>query len=863
MFDHSMLRSLLRLLVFLISVTILSSTSLAQKRNNKKPEVPDDLQPHIEILEPGVKLTLLAEHPGLVTPTGIDIDDQGQIWVIACHTHFRPEEYRGPEHDEILVFDKHGGNRRLFYNKTDATMHVEIGSEGWIYLVERDRILRVKDSDADGMGDLEETLITLDTVADYPHNGLSGLTWHPDGNLFFSLGENYGKQWSLTSDEGVILTGRGEGGIFCCNAQGSQLRRVAKGFWNPFGLMIRDDGEIFAVENDPGSRPPCRLLNIIEGADYGYQRAYGNDSVHPFVAWNGELRGTLGMIHPTSEAPCALVELGGGALVPSWSNHCIDFFPLIRKGAGYTSERIEILRGSDYFRPVSIAPGPDGAFYLTDWVYSSYQLHERGRLWKLEIDRPNAKWLKLDRDPITPAGLIAKKLRDDNSPLTLSQRFEYAQSNDPYLSEAALAGIACMAREWSANTLKNLPHDDRLWALIALRRIDMSDDRWVNVLQDDPSTDIQFERLRWIADAVLTEYLPEVEQLLSKPDLEFRLFEAALATLNTLRGTPEAGVTDIPILLKRLNDDATPARVKGYILRLLPNSEKQLSIAMLQKALKLNDDVLSQEVIYRLTTFASDESFNMLAEIAAHDRYSDSLRADALNGLAISLSPKHQNLLLQLANHPRTTIRNEALRSLRARALSMEERSDLKGISDKYPDSNVLVMALLDPMSIQEKRPSVNDTSAWLQHLKAIPGQPNLETGRRIFFHSKIASCSSCHRYYGRGSVVGPDLSFVSRQGTQRVILQSILEPNREVAPQFYTTILELDDGKIFTGILLRSSSIEVYRDQQGKERTFQKSEIVRRKERKTSLMPTGLVEQFTDDELRDLLAFLTSATPP
>ena len=49
-------------------------------------------------------------------------------------------------------------------------MHVEIGPDGWIYLAERDRVLRVKDTNGDGVGDLEENLATLDSVADYPHN---------------------------------------------------------------------------------------------------------------------------------------------------------------------------------------------------------------------------------------------------------------------------------------------------------------------------------------------------------------------------------------------------------------------------------------------------------------------------------------------------------------------------------------------------------------------------------------------------------------------------------------------------------------------------------------------------------------------
>ncbi|MEM1296722.1 MAG: PVC-type heme-binding CxxCH protein, partial [Verrucomicrobiota bacterium] len=267
-----------------------------------------------------MKLTLLAEHPDLVTPTGIDVDENGRIWVVASHTHFRPEGYEGPENDEILVFDADGTNRRVFANSTVATMDLELGKDGWVYLVERDRILRIRDSNGDGKADQEENLATLETEEDYPHNGLAGLAWHPSGDLVFALGENFYTPWTISDRSQAKVTGTGEGGIFRMTADGKNLYRIAQGFWNPFGVCVRDDGEIFAAENDPGARPPCRLIHVVEGGDYGYQRRYGRSPFHPFVAWNGELRGTLPMIHATGEAPCAILPLGGGVMVPSWSD---------------------------------------------------------------------------------------------------------------------------------------------------------------------------------------------------------------------------------------------------------------------------------------------------------------------------------------------------------------------------------------------------------------------------------------------------------------------------------------------------------------------------------------------------------------
>ena len=137
-----------------------------------------------------------------------------------------------------------------------------------------------------------------------------------------------------------------------------------------------------------------------------------------------------------------MVELGGGALVPSWSNHCVDYFPLVRNGAGYTSEQIRLLRGGDFFRPTCLAAGPDGAFYFNDWVFSSYTLHGRGRLWKLEIDRPKATWLKAESEPLNQAAQLAKDLREGKAKLSEAELFGHARGSDPYLSDAALTALA-------------------------------------------------------------------------------------------------------------------------------------------------------------------------------------------------------------------------------------------------------------------------------------------------------------------------------------------------------------------------------------------------------------------------------------
>lgn len=835
------------------------------------PLAPQDVPAEIEHLVPGVKLTLLAEHPDLMTPTGIGVDDSGNVFVAASHTHFRPDNYPGPEFDEILVFDKAGKNRRVFYNKTTATMDLEVGPDGWVYLAERDRILRIRDTDGDGQADTEQDIAVLDTEADYPHNGLAGLAWHPSGDLIFSLGENYWTPWTLTGVDGTHVSGTGEGGIFRCSPAGQQLRRVARGFWNPFGVCVRSDGEMFAAENDPGARPPCRLLHVIEGGDYGYQRLYGSAPFHPFVAWNGELRGTLPMLDATGEAPCGIVPLGGGVLVPSWADHRIDFFPLDRHGASFHSRRIELVHGSDFFRPTCIVRAEDAdftsdhnravnTFYVCDWVYGSYELHQRGRLWKLEVRPQQSPWLNRP-EPLNDAAKLRNRLISGKQMPPANQLLQLANGSDPYLARAALVALSRCLPGDDIERLRQLPEADRVAATIALHLAEPANRSLVVALLEDQSEAVQFETLRWIADERLTSMTGPVEQFLKRSDLSYQLFEAGLATWNTLNGNPRAGVSEPAMLLSRVRDPAAPAVIRAFALRLLPAESKGLTPELLRQLFQTEHPQLQQEVVRTLSGQQTPESAALLAEIAQSASGGIQLRTDAIAGLA-GLVSQHADLLAGLAADENREIREEALRSLRFADLKDAHRLQIQEVVARHPDSAELATAILAPESLKENRPPLSETAAWQARLASIEGPADPAAGRRVFFHAKIGLCATCHRHSGRGGVVGPDLSAVHARGGDASLLTALLQPSRDVAPQYFPRLLQTDDGKVFTGILLRKggrSGREFYRDDTGRERSFLKSDIVARRELKTSMMPEGLVYTLTDRELRDLLAFLQS----
>ncbi len=214
---------------------------------------------------------------------------------------------------------------------------------------------------------------------------MSAIVFGPDGSLFVGQGENFGQPYQLIGADGSVVRGGGEGGnVFRCTADGGKLERWATGFWNPFGLAFDSAGRMWTVENDPDARPPCRLLQVIRGGDYGFQFRFGRRAgTHPLLAWNGELPGTLPMTAGTGEAPCAVMAYQDQILCDQLGDNRIEGFRLKPQGATWTSKLETIVQGDVNFRPVDMAIAPDGSIYFTDWVDRSYPVHGKGRLWRL------------------------------------------------------------------------------------------------------------------------------------------------------------------------------------------------------------------------------------------------------------------------------------------------------------------------------------------------------------------------------------------------------------------------------------------------------------------------------------------------
>ena len=819
-----------------------------------------------EVLVKGVQLELVAEHPDLATPTGIDVDEDGSIWVASNHTHFRPEGYKGPEKDEIICF-KPDGSRTVFFSTSENTMDLERGPANDLYIAQRDRIIRLLDHDENLQCDESQLIVKLETAATYPHNGLSGLTWSPDGQLVFSIGENFAEQWKLIGSDNTILTGSGEGGIFSCAPDGTALRRIARGFWNPFGLCYRD-GDLFAAENDPGSRPPCRLLHVVEEGDYGYQRKYGNESNHPFVCWNGELSGTLPMLHALGEAPCGIITLRNGLVVTSWTEHRLDYYPLERSGDTYSTYRVSLIQGGRQFRPTCIAQGSKDELFFTDWVEGSYEIHGKGRIWRMRLDPEKISDWVGKTSTINTTERVAKQTNViSKSPISELLKIA-SETPEPFAHHRLTRKLANRIREKTESDISDLPSLEKLEQaqclelLLAWKMARPSDDEMANAFLKHTSAEIRFEALRWIADQELSELLPEVKRQLEREDLSFQTLEATLATLNTLEGKPAEGISNQETLAQLIESDQYSETFKANLLPLVIADEKHFGSEKWEQLLQSKNKELVREVVRSVALSTAPEANDFLLQVAVNSNLTSPTRADAIAGFRAT-DETHKRVLVKLIASANQSIREEAIRAMRSLQLNATDRHALSDVSAAFPESKDLIEAILSPNSIKASRPTHGDINGWRKRIDSVTAPIDIDAGRRIFFHSMVTNCSKCHRHSGRGNQLGPDLSRTSATSNRNHIFQSLLQPSQKIDPQFHARNLLLDDGTTFTGILLRDGGggREVYRNTDGKEQVLKTEEIVKRKESTTSLMPEGLLDLLSDREIRDLIAFISSPT--
>jgi putative membrane-bound dehydrogenase-like protein len=380
-------------------------------------------------------------------------------------------------------------------------------------------------------------------------------------------------------------------------------------------------------------------------------------------------------------------------------------------------------------------------------------------------------------------------------------------------------------------------------------------------------------------------------------------------------------------VLERMTEPETAGLVAELALQARDPSQKQLWCAMLARRLaagwrRSRNDPSVERLIERALDDADTRMKGIeLAVATGEGRYRAKIEAlagdvklpedaraaavEAIGSLSNTASPIVDQLIASVRGKRSSTATAEA--AVRAIARAPDSLARLTGLlSEKeYPlglrrealhsliekwGGGARVIALLREKKLPEdlkaqaaallytaRDPRIrNEAATLVPPPKTAAGRPlppasellrregNADHGRDVFFRSTLNSCATCHRVQGRGQWIGPDLSTIGVKYGRDELLHSILSPSAAIGLAYRSVVAALATGRVVTGLVVEDTPARlVVKTAEGERVVIDPSSVEERSTSDVSLMPEGLAQTMTDQELVDLLAFLGTLRQP
>lgn len=249
----------------------------------------------------------------------------------------------------------------------------------------------------------------------------------------------------------------------------------------------------------------------------------------------------------------------------------------------------------------------------------------------------------------------------------------------------------------------------------------------------------------------------------------------------------------------------------------------------------------------------------------------DALRGDALRGLAAFDDPTAAEAVLARFAKLNDAEKTDALQTLASRpsyGLALLDAVEAGRIDRRDVPTGVAVqLAGLKNKTVAERlatvwgtvRPTSEARKQQAVRLKqvlspAAVAAADAKHGRALF----TKSCAACHKLFGEGGKIGPELTGSQRANVDYV-LENVLDPSAKVGRLYQVTILELADGRVVQGVVTEENDLSLTVQTANEQLVIAKSEIDQRQQTPLSLMPDGLFDKLNDEEIRDLMAYLAS----
>lgn len=729
-------------------------------------------------------------------------------------------------------------------------------------------LYRVTDTDGDDVLDKVVTLRKLDGSGEHgPHAVLP----HPDGkNLVIVCGNrtalteinssrvptNWDEDLLLPRPQGQFMRGvRAPGGYICkIDPEGKHWELMASGFRNQFDAGYNADGELFTYDadmewdiNTPWYRP-TRICHVVSGAEFGWRSCGGkwpvhySDSLPPVV--------NVGPGSPTG------VTFGYGAKFPAkyqtalfvcdWSYGKLYSVNLDPSGATYTGQLEEFVTGTPLPLTDLIINPTDGAMYFLIGgrkVQSGlYRVTYVGKESTAAADAHQAKNADLrairtkleDLHPLeNPAGVAG---RDDEA--ILKTAAPYLGHDDRFIRFAARIALEQAAtNQFSEAVDQQTNATGVLNTLLGLARRFQRSAKGVEPDIDTPVPDWSIAR----ADEAAANTVVRSSILAALNSFDWnelsqqeRLDLLRVMTVTFVRvGAP--------------TDEERAALIKRY------------AIAFPTKSRELNSE-LAELLVYLQAPQSVEKLIDLLAAAPTQEEqifYAKTLR-HLKDGWTIGLRKRYFEWFVQAATYEGGATFAQFVQRIKDDAiagLTAAEKTELKSIIDAKSAAN-------GPQFTAKPRPFVKK---WTMD-ELVPlvesglKDRDFENGRKLF---AAAACFACHRFDNQGGAVGPDLTALSGRFSRRDILESVVDPSKQISDQYGSTQFVMTDGKVISGRIINLAG-DSFRVQTDMLKPSALAEVNRRQidemfPSKTSMMPTGSLDTLNESEILDLMAYLLS----
>lgn len=672
----------------------------------------------------------------------------------------------------------------------------------------------------------------LETSGGVGH-GRNDLATAPDGMLY-----------SIHGDSVDLLDGAGDltsplrdsrrdrapnqGHLVRIDPESGEPTITVSGLRNPFGVDFNAHGEPFTydadAEYDMGSPwyRPTRVHHLATGGDYGWRAltkqwpSYYHDRPD-----NAQVGLDIGKGSPTA------VKFAAGTQFPppyddalfilDWAYGRIIAVHMVPCGSSYLMSAETFLKG----RPLNVTDlgfGPDGSMYFVTGgrktQSSLYRVRYSGN--NQQVAKPQPSFERETQRYAAEMRALRRQLENDlsqpASPEILRRAWEQLSHHDPRIRYAARNVVEHQpARMWKGAALS----EDRPWAAItALTALARTG--------DPVFSNSILKRLN--------EWLPRLTTP-SQKEAAFYVYWLCLQDdeidSQVLRKTSSLLENEYPVESRHPHSRAHNRLLSDALVLMESLQVIEKTIALMNAT---EDQAEQMHCLYVLRNVASGWSIEQRSDYFATLAQAGDYRGGA--GMPDFLN----------------RIRQEAIS-----ALSDKEKEQLGAMLE--------FETVTEETVVTKNRKFVRKWTV-ADVLRDSDGNRDKENGARVFAE---ASCSQCHRFRSRGRLVGPDLTSVGSRFSRSDLLQSILEPSQVIAEKYRSLQVVTLDGKTYSGQAshagdYRSPILQLATDPQNPLKRIQidKTQIESQRWSDVSWMPQGLMDTFTQEEILDLLEYLS-----